>query len=138
MKYILESPIVGRIGQQKFKTSIIWRNGAFITDEPEKIGGQDLGPDPYSLLLSSLVACTLATLRLYIDHKTLEIKDITVEANMYQKIVKEQIVTYIDRSITFDEAVAPEIKQRLLKIAESCPVSKILKGNVEIATQLPS
>jgi len=137
MKYILESAIVGKIGQQKFKTAIVWRNGAFITDEPEKIGGQDLGPDPYSLLLSSLVACTLATLRLYIDHKALEIKDITVEANMYQKIVKEQIVTYIDRSITFDEAVTPEIKQRLLKIAESCPVSKILKGNVEIATQLP-
>ncbi len=55
MKYILENPVKGNISEQKYKTSIVWRNGVFIADEPEKLGGQDLGPDPYTLLLSSLI-----------------------------------------------------------------------------------
>lgn len=64
MKYLLENPIKGTIGSEKHLTTIYWRNGVLITDESEKLGGKDLGPDPYTLLLSSLVACTLATLRM--------------------------------------------------------------------------
>ena len=89
MKYILEHPVKGSIGTGKFLTTIHWRNGVMITDEPEKIGGQDLGPDPFTLLLTSLVSCTLATLKMYIDHKGLSIPEMRVEANMFQKIGNE-------------------------------------------------
>jgi hypothetical protein len=47
MKYVLETPVKGIIGSEKVKTAIHWRNGVLITDEPEKLGGKDLGPDPY-------------------------------------------------------------------------------------------
>lgn len=130
---------MGTIGEQKFKTFIEWRNGVMITDEPENLGGQDLGPDPYTLLLSSLVACTLATLRMYIDHKGLEIGTIIVRANMGQKVVNAtgETATFIERSIDFGEgSPAPAILERLHRVAESCPVSKMLKGNIAIETIL--
>ncbi|WP_104383219.1 OsmC family protein [Sphingobacterium sp. HMA12] len=134
MKYILEHPVSGYIGQQKYKTTIRWRNGEFITDEPEKLGGKDLGPDPYTLLVSSLVSCTLATLRMYIDRKELHIDEIQVTANMYLRIEKEQVVTYFEREISFGQAVEENTILRLQQIADECPISKILKGNAIVNT----
>lgn len=134
MKYILENPVIGHIAEQKYKTSIHWRNGEFITDEPEKLGGKDLGPDPYTLLISSLVSCTLATLRMYIDKKGLDIPEISVSSNMYLKIEKGQVVTYFDREIAFGQILAEDTRERLQQIAEECPISKILKGNAIVNT----
>ncbi|MDR2274672.1 MAG: OsmC family protein [Sphingobacterium sp.] len=136
MKYILENPVIGHIGQQKYKTTILWRNGEFITDEPEKLGGKDLGPDPYTLLISSLVSCTLATLRMYIDKKELAIDEIQVTANMYLRIEKEQVVTYFDREISFGQTVEENTILRLQQIADECPISKILKGNAVVNTRM--
>lgn len=134
MKYILENPVSGHIGQQKYKTTIHWRNGELITDEPEKLGGKDLGPDPYTLLVSSLVSCTLATLRMYIDRKELHIDEIQVTANLYLRIEKEQVVTYFDREISFGQAIEENTVLRLRQIADECPISKILKGNTVVNT----
>ncbi|MBT1707831.1 OsmC family protein [Fulvivirgaceae bacterium PWU5] len=135
MKYMLETPISGVIGTDKYKTAIHWRNGVLITDEPEKLGGKDVGPDPYTLLLSSLVSCTLATLRMYIDHKGLEIPEIEVEANMFHRIGSNGVVLRIDRKIDIKNVGDPELQQRLIRIAEDCPISKILKGNINIQTE---
>lgn len=135
MKYILEHPVKGIIGSEKFLAAIHWRNGVLITDEPDKLGGHDLGPDPYTLLLSALVSCTLATLRMYIDHKDLNIPEISVEANMFQKISNTETVIHIIRRIAIPEAVDEELRQRLIRIAENCPISKILKGNIEINSE---
>jgi putative redox protein len=66
MKYKLEKPVQGSIAKKKYQCTIEWRNGKFIADEPPSVGGEDTGPDPYTLLLSSLAsasslpyACTL-------------------------------------------------------------------------------
>ena len=64
MENILEDNIKGTIGMQKYLCTITWRNGDLIMDEPESIGGRDLGPDPYSVLLASLAGCSLSTLRM--------------------------------------------------------------------------
>lgn len=136
MKYLLEQPVKGVIGDQKYLTSIHWRNGVVITDEPEKLGGKDLGPDPYTLLLASLVACTLATLRMYIDHKGLHISEIQVDANLFQRIENQETITQIERTITFRDLPDAELLDRLLRIAEQCPISKILKGTIKIATEI--
>ena len=136
MKYILEEPLRGTIGLQKYKTTMYWRNGQFITDEPPKLGGKDLGPDPYTLLLASLVGCTLATLRMYIDHKNLEIEAISVEANLYYKIVNQETITYIERTINFKDFKDISLHQRLLRVAENCPISKLLKGSILISTEI--
>lgn len=134
MKYILEKPVIGIIGNEHFLTSVHWRNGVMITDEPEKLGGRDLGPDPYTLLLSSLVSCTLATLRMYIGHKGLDIPEIRVEVNMYQRIGNDGAVMQVERRIAIAGPPDSDLQQRLLRVAENCPISKILKGNINITT----
>jgi putative redox protein len=136
MKYLLETPIKGTIGSEKYKTAIHWRNGVLTTDEPEKLGGRDLGPDPYTLLLSSIVACTLVTLRMYIERKDLAISEIRVEANMFHTIQNQEAVMRIERKIEFENLLDLEVQQKLMQIAENCPVSKILKGNIDITTKL--
>lgn len=136
MKYILENPVKGNISEQKYKTSIVWRNGVFIADEPEKLGGQDLGPDPYTLLLSSLITCTLVTLKMYVDHKGHDISEIEVEANMYYRIEKNEVKTYIERRIQFGKELDEELNKRLLKVADQCPVSKMLKQGANVSTMI--
>lgn len=135
MKYALEHAIFGNIGQEKYKATIEWRGGIITADEPVTVGGKDLGPDPYTLLLSSLVACTLSTLKMYIDRKEWAINTITVTANMYQKNDPD-FSTVIERQISFDSSITAEQKDRLLQIAAKCPVSKILEHNITIQTSL--
>jgi putative redox protein len=135
MGNVLEKDITGHIGTQKYLCTITWRNGQLIMDEPESIEGKDLGPDPFSTLLASLAACTLSTLRMYIDRKGWDIPEINISLNFYQESDPE-LTTTISRSITFPTEIEDHIKKRLLIIAEKCPVSKLLKNNIVINTTL--
>lgn len=135
MENILEKDITGHIGSQKYLCTISWRNGQLIMDEPVSNGGKDLGPDPYSTLLASLASCTLATLRMYIDRKGWDIPEINIAINASQELDGE-FETVFSRHITFSTDVSTEQKEKLIVIANKCPVSKILKGKITINTQL--
>lgn len=132
MQYKLEKPVHGTIGLVKYKCVVEWRNGKFIADEPVSNGGKDEGPDPFTLLLSSLATCTLVTLRMYIDRKGWDIPEIAVNTNLFQTKQADKLTTYIDRDISFASTVSSEQKERLLQIAQACPISKILEGEVKI------
>ena len=134
MKYKLEKPVHAVIGTERYQCSIEWRNGKFIADEPLSGGGKDLGPDPYTLLLSSVASCVLVTLRMYIDRKNWDIYSVTVNVNMYQEIVNNIPTTVIDRDLILGENVPDEQKTKLQEIASHCPISKILEGNIKIRT----
>ncbi|MGV3685928.1 MAG: (4Fe-4S)-binding protein [Daejeonella sp.] len=145
MQYKLENPVRATIGTGKYQCSIEWRNGKFIADEPVTSGGKDMGPDPFTLLLSSLASCTLVTMRMYIDRKGWDIPEIVVNANMYKEtkeagpddpVGRGKITTIIDRDIIFLSPVEAEQKQRLLEIANHCPISKILEGDIKVRTFL--
>ncbi len=133
MANLLENNITGTIGTQKYLCTISWRNGKLLMDEPESIGGNDLGPDPYSTLLASLAGCTLSTLRMYIDRKGWDIPEINVSLNM-AKNDENELETIISRNISFSTEIDVEQRERLLLIAEKCPVSKILKNKITINT----
>jgi len=133
MEYKFQQPVHGSIGTTKYQCVIEWRNGQFIADEPVKQGGQDTGPDPFTLLLSSLATCTLITLRMYIDRKGWEIPEIKVNVNYFQSKDGENTNTIIDRDITFPAGITPEQKNRLQEIAQNCPVSKLIEGKVTVS-----
>ena len=136
MNYKLEKPVHGTIGTAKYQCTIEWRNGQFIADEPTTTGGKDAGPDPYTLLLSSLASCTLMTVRMYIDRKGWDVAEIAVNVNLYQEMEGEKTVTYIDRDLIFLSPVSDEQKMRLQEIAIHCPISKMLQGEIKVRTFL--
>ncbi len=135
MGNLLENDITGTIGTQKYLCTISWRNGKLLMDEPENIGGNDLGPDPFSTLLASLAGCTLSTLRMYIDRKGWNIPEINISLNLTQENEGE-LETTITKTITFSTAISAEQKERLLFIAEKCPISKILKNKINLKTAI--
>lgn len=135
MANLLDHDITGSIGTQNYLCTILWRNGRLLMDEPENVGGEDLGPDPFSTLLASLAGCTLSTLRMYIDRKGWDIPEIKIAVNLTQEN-NDVFETIITREISFSSNVDEQTKNRLLIIAEKCPVSKILKNKITINTAL--
>lgn len=128
----MSQPVRGIINKDHYQSTIAWRAGKFICDEPVSSGGKDTGPDPYTLLLSSLASCTLATLRMYIDRKGWKIDKIEVAANLFQETKDGKLTTTIDRDIRFPDGLPDEQLDRLLEIAARCPVSKLLEGDIKI------
>lgn len=127
-KYEIESAdstIYGEINPTNFECTITWRNGTILMDEPKSIGGNDAGPDPYSLLLASLAGCTLSTMKLYSNRKEWSFENISIKLNLF---VDKNYDTRIEREISFSGDATEEQKERLLVIANKCPVSRILKG----------
>jgi putative redox protein len=104
-------------------------------DEPISYGGEDLGPDPYSTLLSALAGCTLSTLRMYINRKEWNIPEINVKLNL-RTSNENGFSTEFFREITFSSDITDEQKQKLLIIANKCPVSKILENQIAIKTNI--
>jgi putative redox protein len=134
MSYKFEKPVHGSIGNEKYCCTIEWRNGKFISDEPATTGGKDSGPDPHSLLLSSLASCTLITLRMYADRKGWDIPEIAINANLCQETIESKVTTIIDCEVVFPPTVSEDQKERLLVIAKHCPISKILENEIRVRT----
>lgn len=136
MEYKFQKPVHGTIGTERYQSTIEWRNGKFIADEPETSGGKDTGPDPYTLLLSSLASCILITLRMYIERKGWDIPNISVNANLYQETKDDKTTAIIDSDIVFPSPVDEEQKLRLREIAKHCPISKILENDIKVRTSV--
>jgi putative redox protein len=115
-----------------------------IADEPKTSGGSDAGPDPYELLLSALGSCTNMTLRMYADRKKWSLKEIRV-ALIHSKNYANDCVNCeqptamldrIERRIMLIGELTVEQRQRLLEIANLCPVHKSLTSRIDIQTEL--
>ena len=126
--------ITGDLVKDRQEVTINWRAGQLVLDEPSFNGGKDIGPDPFTTVLSGLVGCTLTTLRIYIKRKGWDITDIHCSVNLLQ--ATEPFKTLIFRTITFGQPVTYEQKERLLWIARNCPVAKLLQGEIVIDTHL--
>lgn len=107
---------------------------AFVADEPEGAGGEDLGPTPYELLLWALGACTSMTLLMYARRKGWDVAEISVHLEhdrVHAKDCEEceeetAKVELIRREISVRGKIDEEQKQRLLEIAQRCPMHKTL------------
>lgn len=108
----------------------------WYVDEPTEKGGQDSAPNPMQLLLSALGACTTVTLQMYADHKGIKIEHVQVDLALNPDGDPESGSNNIVRKITLKGDFNDEQYKRLLKVAESCPVHKLLTSNISIQTDL--
>lgn len=120
------------IGQDHFRTELIASGKTIIADEPEELGGTNSGPAPGEFLMISLASCTAITLRMYADRKKWDVSKIKVEVASEKMDNK----TLLKREISLEGNLEEDQRQRLLQIANSCPVHKVLSNPIEISTSL--
>jgi uncharacterized OsmC-like protein/esterase/lipase len=134
--------LVRETGDGKFQQEITSGPHRFLADEPVKVGGLDSGLGPYDLLLAALGACTSMTLRLYADNKKIPLRRVSVRL-IHNKIhaedclnceTKEGLVDHIDRNIMLEGDLNAGERERLLEIADKCPVHRTLESEIEIRT----
>jgi putative redox protein len=115
-----------------------------LADEPVEQGGTDRGPNPYDLLLAALGSCTAMTMRLYADRKGWPLRRSTVILG-HRKIhavdcadceTKDGKIDLIERTIALEGALDASQRERLLEIAEKCPVHRTLHGEVKVVSRL--
>ena len=104
-----------------------------MTDKPESFGGQDLGLAPYDFVCSGLISCTMITLRMYAQHKGLDLGEFVVEADFN---VNKEGKEWIQRRLSFVNPLSDELKQKVLDKKKKTPVTKTLLRSVEINTSV--
>lgn len=114
---------------------------AFTTDEPVAAGGEDAGPDPYTLLLAALGSCISMTVTMYARRKQWPLEQVTVRLRQNRIHSKdcqecdaqaEGYIHKIERSVSFTGALSDEQRARLKEIAHKCPVHKTLTSPIVI------
>ena len=124
--------VVSRFGSGHFQQALEVGNDHFVSDIDEAKGGNSSGPSPHEYLGAALAACTGMTLKMYAQRKLWDLQDaiVTVDIERVNDIEK------FKRSIKLVGVVDAEQSQRLLEIANKCPVHKALTGTIEINTEL--
>jgi len=124
------------IGPEGFKSTISVGPHKLTSDEPESLGGTDLGPSPYELLAAALGSCTVMTLRMYANLKKWDLKGVKVDVD-HRKEEGEDGKSKVDvftREIQFFGDFDEKQYERMLSIANRCPVHKTLSEGSRIET----
>ncbi|MFT5484115.1 MAG: putative OsmC-like protein/alpha/beta superfamily hydrolase [Halieaceae bacterium] len=131
-------------GNKSFLREVFSDDHRWIADEPIKVGGSNLGPDPYELLLAALGTCTSMTVRMYANRKQWPLEDIDVQLSHNREHRQDSencdtdqcLIDVLKRSIFLKGDLSAAQRQKLLEIADKCPVHKTLENTIEIQTQL--
>ncbi|KUJ59307.1 osmotically inducible protein OsmC [Flavobacteriaceae bacterium CRH] len=127
--------ISAQIDTRLYRTEIQSASGnILISDEPQEIGGKNLGLNPTELLAAALASCTVITLRMYINRKQWEVSEINVKIDFERSA--DRNVSVFTRKIEVIGEVDETQRQRLETIANSCPIHKTLTHSIEIKTTL--
>jgi putative redox protein len=125
-----------RSGHLSYAATIQSGNHILVSDEPVEYGGSDQGPDPEKLLLGSLGACTAITIKMYAERKAWPLEKVWVNLRMDKNTTDNYLTTTIHRDITLHGSLSEEQRQKLLAIANRCPLHRILTSAIVIETNL--
>ena len=138
--------LVFETGVRKFQNAVIARRHHLLADEPETVGGLDSGPTPYDYLAIALGACTSMTLRIYADQRKLSVGRLSVRVN-HGKVPVEHCqdcgkavegrtgrIDRLERVISVEGGVDAAMRDKLIEIANKCPVHRTLEAGVAVVT----
>lgn len=120
-------------GEGNFQVEVTAGGVHFLADEPPEVGGLGSGPTPYDLVAAGLGACTAMTLRLYARGKSLPLDRVTVEVG-HSRRPGQKPADLFSRRLQLEGALTGEQHQRLIEIAERCPVHRTLESGAAIET----
>jgi len=144
-KPVKDGVVVQETGLGKFQNWVVNQDFSMLADEPASVGGDDSGMTPYGYVSAGLAACTSMTIRMYARHKKLPLDRVTVtvvhgkshvedcESCENGKVVK---IDVFDKTIRLEGALDDAQRQRLLEIADRCPVHKTLHSEVKVRSRL--
>ena len=127
-----------------FTTQMTVGSHTMMADEPVSYGGNDFGPSPYEFVSAGLSACTAMTVQMYVKRKGWDLQNIEVHTShtkAAKQIVengeqKEIKVDTFNREIKLKGNLDDKQIQRMLQIADKCPVHKTLHSAIEVITTL--
>jgi len=143
-----EHVVVRETGEGKFQNLVAVSRHRLIADEPVAVGGLDTGPNPYDYLSIALGACTAMTLRVYAEHKALALPRISVEVR-HGKVAADHCadcgkvaegrngkIDRFERIVRIEGEINAELADKVVEIAEKCPVHRTLESSSAIVTRL--
>src|SRR5918998_3869470 len=129
-----------RTGPGGYRTDVTVRGHTFVADEPASVGGSDNGPTPYDYLLASLGACTAMTLRMYANRKgwpleeaVVRLRNATSHAADCENCEKQAVgIRRLERQIELKGSLTDEQRERLMAIAERCPIKQTIERGLRV------
>ena len=126
-----------------YQNEILIGGRKFYADEPKSLGGADTGPDPYAWVTGGLGACTSITMRMYANRKKWPVDRITVRLEHEKKHAEDCIdcgprdrIDVFTRYIEIEGNLDEEQRERMLEIADKCPVHRTLENGAKVETHL--
>ena len=128
-----------------FRTVLDIAGHPLIADEPVTVGGTDAGPSPYGLLSGALASCTAMTLHSYAKMKKLAVTDIRVRVK-HEKVHEVDCencerdpnakIDRLERTIWIEGDLDDKARERMMQIADRCPVHRTLGDDIRIVTRI--
>lgn len=136
--------VVANLGEEGYTTQIRSGKHYFTADEPKSFGGEDFGPSPYEFLSAGLAACTSMTIQMYARRKKWPLKNVETHVN-HKKTHAEDCencerntakIDVFEREIVLQGNLDEPQQQKILEIADKCPVHRTLSSKIQIKTNL--
>jgi putative redox protein len=131
-----DAVVVAESGKGRYQQDVRVGQHHLLADEPVGAGGGNSGPAPFDFLLAALGACTSMTLRMYAERKNLALRRVSVELAHTKVDINGSPRDRIERRITLEGDLTPAERQRLLEIAERCPLHRTLSQPLLIESRL--
>ncbi len=126
-----------------FQNEVFINGQRYLADEPESVGGSNTGPDPYAWVAAGLGACTSMTLRMYARRKSWPLERAIVRVDHAKNHAEDcdscgpgDKIDVFDRHIELEGALDQDQAEKLLEIADKCPVHRTLESQVVVRTRL--
>jgi len=124
--------VISQFGEGPLQQKLSAGDLHFLADAEVSKGGTGTGPSPHEYLGAALAACTSMTLKMYAGRKEMKLENAIVTVD----IERTNDVETFSREIQLLGSLSAEEKERLLEIANKCPIHKALAGQIQIKTQL--